>query len=175
MKPRHLVGWLLMLLAVGCAQQPAARPPRITDRVIIQTIQPSDWQPAMPRLRVSPRTPHTPPSLPFRSLDDAVQTHIQLAIRLNAATDPDERASLQRLIAAIERLYATEYATQIATSFPTQSAGVPRTDFTILPTSSSSTTTSLPALDMSKPVSVRGYYRKDGTYVRPHTRNYPQR
>lgn len=25
------------------------------------------------------------------------------------------------------------------------------------------------------PVNVRGYYRKDGTYVRPHTRNAPRR
>jgi micrococcal nuclease len=33
----------------------------------------------------------------------------------------------------------------------------------------------LPALDMSRPVHVRGYYRKDGTYVRPHTRSYPSR
>ena len=31
----------------------------------------------------------------------------------------------------------------------------------------------LPDLDMSKPVSVRGYVRKDGTYVRPHTRSAP--
>lgn len=30
-------------------------------------------------------------------------------------------------------------------------------------------------LDQSKPVKVRGYYRKDGTYVRPHTRNPPRR
>ena len=28
----------------------------------------------------------------------------------------------------------------------------------------------LPDLDYSKPVKVKGYYRKDGTYVRPHTR-----
>ena len=27
----------------------------------------------------------------------------------------------------------------------------------------------------SKGVSVRGYYRKDGTYVRPHTRSRPRR
>lgn len=27
----------------------------------------------------------------------------------------------------------------------------------------------------SKDVSVRGYYRKDGTYVRPHTRSRPRR
>jgi len=30
----------------------------------------------------------------------------------------------------------------------------------------------LPDLDYSKPVDVKGYYRKDGTYVRPHTRSY---
>ena len=30
-----------------------------------------------------------------------------------------------------------------------------------------------PPLDMSKPVHVTGYYKKNGTYVREHTRNLP--
>lgn len=29
--------------------------------------------------------------------------------------------------------------------------------------------------DMSKPVYVRGYFRKNGSYVRPHTRSYRRR
>ena len=33
----------------------------------------------------------------------------------------------------------------------------------------------LPPLDMSRTVRVRGYTRKDGTYVRPHTRSTPSR
>jgi hypothetical protein len=32
-----------------------------------------------------------------------------------------------------------------------------------------------PALRTNGPVQVRGYYRKDGTYVRPHTRSAPRR
>ena len=31
------------------------------------------------------------------------------------------------------------------------------------------------AIDMSKPVYVRGYFRKNGSYVRPHTRSYRRR
>lgn len=33
----------------------------------------------------------------------------------------------------------------------------------------------LPTLSQDKPVSVDGYYRKDGKYVRPHTRSRPSR
>lgn len=35
--------------------------------------------------------------------------------------------------------------------------------------------TTLPSLRNNGPVHVRGYYRKDGTYVRPHTRSRPSR
>lgn len=31
------------------------------------------------------------------------------------------------------------------------------------------------SIDMSKPVYVRGYFRKNGSYVRPHTRSYRRR
>ena len=30
-------------------------------------------------------------------------------------------------------------------------------------------------INMSQPVYVRGYFRKDGSYVRPHTRSYRRR
>ncbi len=30
-------------------------------------------------------------------------------------------------------------------------------------------------INYSKPVNVKGYYRKNGTYVRPHTRSLPKR
>jgi hypothetical protein len=36
------------------------------------------------------------------------------------------------------------------------------------------TFTPLPVLDQSKPVHVDGYFRKNGTYVRPHTRRSPR-
>ena len=47
-------------------------------------------------------------------------------------------------------------------------------------TSTSSSTWTAPARAQSAPsssgrVHVKGYYRKDGTYVRPHTRRYPKR
>jgi len=32
-----------------------------------------------------------------------------------------------------------------------------------------------PSFNTNKPVEVKGYYRKDGTYVRPHTRNAPRK
>jgi hypothetical protein len=45
------------------------------------------------------------------------------------------------------------------------STSTPRNNY-----SSSSSTTSYP-----KTVNVKGYYRRDGTYVRPHTRSAPRR
>lgn len=38
-----------------------------------------------------------------------------------------------------------------------------------------STPFTTPSAGGYKPVSVKGYYRKDGTYVRPHTRSAPRR
>ena len=46
-----------------------------------------------------------------------------------------------------------------------------RTDSTPSPTSG----TTLPTVNSSGTVNVRGYFRKDGTYVRPHTRRAPRR
>ena len=41
--------------------------------------------------------------------------------------------------------------------------------------SQSTRSNKLPSLDQSKSVKVKGYYRKDGTYVRPHTRKRQKR
>lgn len=43
------------------------------------------------------------------------------------------------------------------------------------PSSNYSSSTYTPSYSSSKTVHVRGYTRKDGTYVRPHTRSSPKR
>lgn len=44
-----------------------------------------------------------------------------------------------------------------------------------LSTSRSSSSSNYSTPSSSKTVNVKGYYRKDGTYVRPHTRSAPKR
>jgi hypothetical protein len=43
------------------------------------------------------------------------------------------------------------------------------------PASNSSRSSAAPTYSPARTVNVRGYYRKDGTYVRPHTRSAPRR
>jgi hypothetical protein len=58
---------------------------------------------------------------------------------------------------------------------PSVSAFNSRTTTTTTRSSTSTTAKSSYTPGSGAPVQVKGYYRKDGTYVRPHTRSAPKR
>jgi hypothetical protein len=87
------------------------------------------------------------------ALDDVTMI-IFAPTRAKTATLPPSGAEPPALV-------ASESATSPATI-------APEPNETVSPSTSTPTST-------GGPVQVRGYYRKDGTYVRPHTRSAPRR